>query len=310
MDGLHQAYDLKPYGDVKWFLGIRVVRDRAARKLWLVHDTYIEKITKRFDLLDGKCPSTPLPFFELKKNDGQASKGRIKQYQERVGSVLYTAIMIRPDVAFAAAQLSRFLTNPSEDHFAAVNWTLRYLFGTRFLGIMYSGELSDTNLMIASDASFADDMETRHSSYGYTMSLFGGLIAWKAAKQATVTTSTTEAEMKGVELTAKEIIALQRLFREMQLELGQLWTIFCDNKQTIRLIVGENERISTALRHIDINNMWLRQEHQRGSFQVEYLETVNMPADGLTKNLPRYKFEHFKSVLNLQDTRALLDKLE
>ena len=102
-NGLHQAYKLRPLGDVKWFLGVRVIRDRAARKLWLVHDTYIEKITKRFGLLDGKCPSTPLPFFELKKNEGQATKAQIKQYQERVGSVLYTAIMIRPDVAFTAA---------------------------------------------------------------------------------------------------------------------------------------------------------------------------------------------------------------
>jgi hypothetical protein len=90
--------------------------------------------------------------------------------------VLYTAIMIRPDVAFTAAQLSRFLINPSEDHFAAVNWTIRYLFGTRFLGIIYSAELLDTSLLIASDASFIDDKEIRHSSYGYTISLFGGLI--------------------------------------------------------------------------------------------------------------------------------------
>jgi hypothetical protein len=68
-----------------------------------VHNTYIEKIAKRFDLLNGKCPSTPLPFFELKKNEGQAIKEQIKQYQQRVGLVLYTAIMIRPNVAFAAA---------------------------------------------------------------------------------------------------------------------------------------------------------------------------------------------------------------
>ena len=52
-----------------------------------------------------------------------------------------------------------------------------YLFKTRFLGIIYSRELLDTNLMISSDASFADDEETRHSSYGYIVSLFGGLIA-------------------------------------------------------------------------------------------------------------------------------------
>ena len=175
--GLYKAYNLRPLGDIKWFLGVRVVRDRAARKLWLIYNTYIEKIIRRFSLLNGKCPSTPVPAYKLKKNKGQASKAQIKDYQRRVGSVLYTAIIIRPDVAFAASQLSRFLTNPSLDHLAAVNWALRYLFGTRFLGIMYSGELLDTDLMIASDASFADDKETRHSSYSYTVSLFGGLIA-------------------------------------------------------------------------------------------------------------------------------------
>jgi hypothetical protein len=101
--GLYQVYKLRPLGDVKWFLGVRVVRDRAARKLWLVYNTYIEKIARRFDLLNGKCPSIPLPGYKLEKNKGQASKAQIKDYQRRVRSVLYTAIMIRPNIAYAAA---------------------------------------------------------------------------------------------------------------------------------------------------------------------------------------------------------------
>ena len=72
--GLYQAYELRPLGDVKWFLGVRVVRDRAARKLWLVHNTYIKKIARRFDLLNRKCSSIPLLGYKLKKNKGQASK--------------------------------------------------------------------------------------------------------------------------------------------------------------------------------------------------------------------------------------------
>jgi hypothetical protein len=56
-------------------------------------------------------------------------------YQEKVGLLLYIAIMIRPDVAFAAAVLSQFLTNPAPEHFIAIDWALRYLFGTRFLAI-------------------------------------------------------------------------------------------------------------------------------------------------------------------------------
>jgi hypothetical protein len=35
-------------------------------------------------------------------------------------------------------------------------------------------------------------------------------------------TSTTEAELKGVRSAAKETMALRRLFKEIQLDLGQL----------------------------------------------------------------------------------------
>ena len=42
---------------------------------------------------------------------------------------------------------------------------------------MYSRELLDMNLIISLDASFTNDKEIRHSSYGYIVSLFGGLIA-------------------------------------------------------------------------------------------------------------------------------------
>ena len=33
--GLFQAYEMKDLGELRWFLGIQVVRDRPNRKLWL-----------------------------------------------------------------------------------------------------------------------------------------------------------------------------------------------------------------------------------------------------------------------------------
>ena len=142
--GLCTAYELTGGEPTEWFLGVRIIRDRQAKTISLVHDTYIEKVALRFDLVDGNCPSTPLPQVELLKNQGQATPAQIKEYQEKVGSVLYTAIMLRADVAFAASRLSHFLTNPSLEHLAAVNWTIRYLFGTRFLAITYSYKLRDS----------------------------------------------------------------------------------------------------------------------------------------------------------------------
>jgi hypothetical protein len=298
---IQDAYQVEDRGEVSWFLGIRVVRDRSARTISLVHDTYIDKVAKRFDLAEtGRFPETPLPSAELIKHDGEASKKDIKSYQERVGSVLYTAIMIRPDVSFAVAQLSQFLTNPSPAHMKSVEHLIVYLHRTRAQAIQYGGgRYKDAELAIYGDASFADDEDTRRSSHGYVMMLFGGPISWKAARQPTVTTSTTEAELLSLAHVAKETMALKRLFHEVQLITTGAWSIFCDNQQTIRLVTGENERVTTRLRHVDIQNMWLRQEHRRGSFDVVYLATVDMVADGLTKYLPKQKFEHFKHLLNL-----------
>jgi hypothetical protein len=59
--------------------------------------------------------------------------------------------------------------------------------------------------------------------------LFGGPILWKAAKQSTVTTSTTEAELLALEHVSKEAMALKRFLVELKLDLGDTWTIWCDN---------------------------------------------------------------------------------
>ena len=225
------TYKIDDKGDVNWFLGVRVVRNRSLGTVLLLYDTYLDKVAKRFNLKEsGRFPETPLPSGELVRNPGDASKQDIKAYQERVGSVLYSAIMIRPDVAYAVSQLSQYLTNPSQAHLDAVEYLIVYLYRSRHKGITYGGGVRvGDELQIYGDASFADDAETRRSSHGFIVTLFGGPIIWKAARQPTVTTSTTEAELLALEQIAKETMALRRLFAELQLLVTGAWTIFCDN---------------------------------------------------------------------------------
>ena len=120
-----------------------------------------------------RFPSLLIPSKEFVKNIGQATKGQIKIYQEKIRSVLYMAVTTRLDIARAMSVLSKFMTNPSDEHIRAIDQTIRYLYATWFLAIKYSAE-SDDILFIASGASFAGDTETRHSSQGYIMTLFGG----------------------------------------------------------------------------------------------------------------------------------------
>jgi len=43
-------YNICKLGELEHFLGIRVIRDRPNYKLWLLQDSYIEKLEKKFNI--------------------------------------------------------------------------------------------------------------------------------------------------------------------------------------------------------------------------------------------------------------------
>ena len=72
------------------------------------------------------------------------------------------------------------------------------------------------------------------------MKLFGGVIGWRASKQETVTTSTTEVELLALSQAAKEALFISRLIKELQIKLDNNYIcIKCDNQQTIHLVTKE-----------------------------------------------------------------------
>ena len=87
---------------------------------------------------------------------------------------------------------------------------------TRTLGLQFGGS---NELVVASDASFADNTVDQKSSQGFILKLFRGAIAWRANKQDTVTTSTTEAELLSLAQAAKEAKFLIQLQAELGIKL-------------------------------------------------------------------------------------------
>lgn len=142
------------------------------------------------------------------------------------------------------------------------------------------------------------------------MKLFGGAVAWRANKQDTVATSSTEAELLAISQTAKEAIYLSRLMLALNLVLPEALTIECDNMQTRRLLVDESMKLQTKLRHVDIHSHWLRQEVQRRSINIRWIPTKEMIADGLTKALSSAKHEAFVEMTGLEDQRERLPSIK
>ncbi len=303
---LFRTYEFKDMGEIKWFIGIRVIRSREQRKVWLCQDAYIDRIAARFRTLPGKAKyRSPLPMVDLRQYarspENPASPEAIFAYQQRVGSALYAACLTRPDAARTTSHLAEFSTNPDEAHAASADRAIGYLQNTKTLAIQYSAptDLSQPVFEAYSDSAFADDEISRRSSSGYLIRLFGGPIDWKAYKQRSVATSTTEAELHALTEAVKEIYYWQRIFRDIGLCLGHAVTTACDNQQTIRLLTSTTPRLVTKLRHVDIKHHWLRQEIQAQRIKVYWVPTSEMKADGLTKALSIQQHERFVKQLGL-----------
>lgn len=173
---LFETYEMRKIGELEWFLGIKIIRDRANRQLWLSQESYIEKIINKFNLTDQQRRyETPLPIETLFKHTGRATPQEIYAYQQRVGSINFPSVITRPDISNASSKLAEHLMNPSERHMELVNRVIVYLGNTKQLAIhfdglspkikeIFLGNSPDEVFLGSSDASYGDDPHTRYSS--------------------------------------------------------------------------------------------------------------------------------------------------
>lgn len=239
---------------------------------------------------------------KLVKNTSQAAKATIKGYQATVGSIGHAAVATRPDVAKAHSVLAQFLQNPSDEHMDMADHVLSYLYGTKNLSLLY--DVTKEELDIYTDASFADNLD-RKSSQGLLIKLFGGAVEWRATKQKTVTTSTTEAELLALSIIAGYTYWWRRLFKELEFEIGyHCYQVFCDNLRAVSIANSKEASEATALRHVDIRQQWIIQEVEAGRLEVVWVATEHQQADGLTMLLNSTNFKKFVTYLGL-DQRSL-----
>ena len=91
---------------------------------------------------------------ELLLFDRRASLISINQYQYKIGLILYTVVITRPDIVFTVSRLARFNTNPGEAHYTEADRVIRYL--VRMKNLVLQLGRSDI-FEVASDTSFADN---------------------------------------------------------------------------------------------------------------------------------------------------------
>ncbi|CAL1390247.1 unnamed protein product [Linum trigynum] len=123
---LSKSFAMKDLGPAKQILGVRIIRDRGAKKIWSSQEKYIEKVLQHFNMDNAKAVSCPLAnhFTLTSKQSPSTEKEKAEMdkipYASAVGSLMYAMLCTRPDIAHAVGVVSRFLSKPGKEHWEAV----------------------------------------------------------------------------------------------------------------------------------------------------------------------------------------------
>ena len=112
-----------------------------------------------------------------------------------------------------------------------------------------------------------------------------GAISWSSKLQSILTLSTTEAEYISAIATGQEVLWLRNLFKEIGYEIKGASVLYLDNQSAIA--VSRNPEHHGRMKHLNLRHYWLRDVCKASLVDVQYISTKRMPADILTKTLPR-----------------------
>ena len=161
---LKLRFTLKDLGEPQSILGMRIEYDKKRKVIRVNHQQYIEQLLGKYKMEKSNPQSTPENEELLGPEDCptmESQRIEMQQYPYRklVGELLYLACTTRPDLSHSVGVLSRFVENPGKKHWEACKRVLRYLAGTRDVGLTFNGNCEEGYHIDAySDADWGRDL--------------------------------------------------------------------------------------------------------------------------------------------------------
>jgi hypothetical protein len=286
-------------------LGMAITRDWTKKTITISQGGFARKFLKNFGYENCKKKvDAPLPAGqEYTKWEGEALPREQWDGMCFVGMLNWLSSTTRPDLAHACAMMSRYSANPGPEHVKCMKHILMYLASHPDLGITYHGSpevltqgYDRTDKLIASvDADLGGCKDTEKSTTGMVVWLNGGAISWKAKRQSTVSSSTTESEMKAACYGSMEVVWLRDLVTELGARQGCV-RIMEDNSGVVHLSHGQKDTARSG--HFRRPQVYVENLVGGGFIWLDRTETDFNPADIFTKGVePAKKFGYLRDVI-------------
>ena len=304
INSLSRSIKLEKIGNINQFLGMRVETNYKNKTIHLNQHKYAKKLLEKFNKNNLTPVTSPVELrINLEKSLDQASAENIHRYQQEVGSLIYLAMNTRPDITFAVNRCARFMANPNDSHFKALDRIWKYLNKYPELGLFYDCSQTNGSVLGYTDADWGGDTTSRKSTSGYIFLLNNNMISWLSMLQKTVALSSCEAEYMALKESIKESIYLNNMIKYYYDLLGVLISssipnIMTDSQSAMKL--ANNPEFHKKTKHIDITYHFIRDAIKQKQIVLEYVNTKQQKADGFTKGLDTLKHKSFLQTLNLK----------
>ncbi|CAI7834790.1 unnamed protein product [Closterium sp. NIES-54] len=222
---MEDTFELHEISPVEKYLGLEIVRDRPAWKLWLHQQVYVDKLRRRF--ID----------------------------EEQTARVLKTPVSIE---AYAELTIDDEGAQSREEEYRQkreVDGCLHYLTDTRDTALEFGGGPESLCLVGYADADDASDKQNWMSMVGYVF--FGGAaVSWSSQLIKFATLSSTDSEYVAATEAGKEARRLRFLLAEFQLLDAMKPTMLHVDNQSA-MTVTEGLGLKGNLKLVERRYAWL-----------------------------------------------------
>lgn len=209
--GLRSAFSITDKGDVKMFLGMEILQSADRSVITLSQRISVDNLLSRaYGSMKSQNPA-PTPCvagFVFTKTDCPSvvlsRPSRMPEFRGLIALANYISVWTRPDITYVVNKLCKYMANPGDKHIDVFERLLRYLVGTRGLGLVYAPDGAAVPLVAYSDSSHMDCVDSSRSTLAYLFFFFGQVVSWYSKLHSFVTTCSNHSEYAAMFQAAKE----------------------------------------------------------------------------------------------------------
>ena len=267
------------------YVGLDIDYDRFAGTIRLSQKPFIQKVLQKYNITPQEIlnPTNHTPL-NPKTNYRIPGDNTLPPMRDLTGNLRFLADRTLPNILSACSILSSHSHNPAPQHIAGGEHILKYLNTHQNDHITLGGD-SHINLFGYADAAHVMPHDSK-SQLGYCFYLneTSGAVVAKSKRDTTISHSSTEAEIKALDLAIREATWFRGFLYELGYPQTQPTIIYTDNKAAT--ILADTNNISDLTGHLVLRINYIHQEQQNGNIKLKWINTENNVADILTKPLP------------------------